>query len=63
MPFLSELALHEKRRKATKGEAGYATTGPFSCGHCDHFDAPKTCSKVDGAVKAEDCCNLFERAT
>ena len=34
--------------------------GPFKCGHCEYFESPSSCRKVDGAIDPNGCCNLYQ---
>lgn len=34
--------------------------GPFQCDHCEHFQAPQSCSVVHGQIDPSGCCNVFE---
>lgn len=53
------LVARAKTETLSKTEAGYDTHGPFRCGRCEYFKAPSQCEKVDGFIRAEDCCDLF----
>lgn len=33
--------------------------GPFQCGNCHFFEAPNSCSVVDGPINPGGCCNNF----
>lgn len=44
----------------SKTQAGYATDGPFYCGRCEHFIRPGRCNQVEGPIREQDCCNLFD---
>lgn len=37
--------------------------GPFACGKCRFFEAPNSCSVVDGSIDPAGCCNNFTPAS
>lgn len=50
-------------RKIPKHNAGYGSNPlGFSCGVCMYF-RKGICNIVEGPIKAQDCCNLFDSST
>ncbi len=49
--------------KATKAEAEYQSDpkGAMRCGVCKMFQAPATCTAVEGRVSSRAYCKYFER--
>lgn len=47
--------------KVPQMAAGYlgAEYGPFTCSTCVMFEAPDSCSIVDGAIEADGVCNVW----
>lgn len=51
------------KSKIPKYSAGYGSNPlGFSCGVCMYF-RKGTCILVDGAIRPQDCCNLFNSST
>jgi hypothetical protein len=62
---LTLAATHARaQRKATKQEAEYQDTpkGILMCGTCTLFEPPNACKVMEGEVKVEGWCNLFDLA-
>lgn len=50
-------------RKTTKCASGYGSNpAGFYCGVCKHFRSG-ACAIVEGPIRSNDCCNLFDSAT
>lgn len=48
--------------KHTKEEVDYGKgMGTIRCYLCEHFEPPDACELVEGRIRPEDWCKLFER--
>lgn len=55
----------QPQKVVPKKVAGYIEKGPTHCANCEYFggkEYPGECSKVQGAVEGEGCCNAWESA-